>query len=104
MSEVDFLAERVKTVDFAFVNVTGCHAHDPERLREGTFYTLDKLHPVVMVPTHGLDREYQYAEWVDIVKERALPIDVISPQNRGDHFVFRGGAIVRSDGASTASR
>ncbi|UCC79760.1 MAG: ankyrin repeat domain-containing protein, partial [Candidatus Zixiibacteriota bacterium] len=62
-SEIDFLVDKADEIDFAFVNVTGCHTGDTISLAEATFYTIEKLAPKVIVPTHGIDREYVYEEY-----------------------------------------
>ncbi len=56
-SEIDYITPHAEGLDLAFLNVTGCHAHDPARLLEGNVYTLEALKPNVLVPTHAIGRE-----------------------------------------------
>ncbi len=86
--EIDFLAEKFPAVDIAFLNITGCHAHDPAALAEGTAYTLQKLPARMMVPTHAGDREYLYEEYAQKAIQEKWKTEVICPENRGDCFVF----------------
>jgi ankyrin repeat protein len=96
MKEIDFLAGQTDHVDFAFINITGCHAHDPSRLKAGNAYTLEKLNPVVTVPTHALDNEYKYTRFAEVAEARELPTKVIAPLNRGDRFQYRKTGIERA--------
>ncbi len=92
--EIDFLAGKVNHLDLAFLNVTGCHVQDTVSLYEGTCYTLEKLKPTVLIPTHGLYREYVYgrvAEREDIKKYGPI---VFCPECRGDCFHYRGGKVM----------
>jgi L-ascorbate metabolism protein UlaG (beta-lactamase superfamily) len=91
--EIDYLAEHVNEPDFAFLNITGCHAHGPEPLWEGTAYTVDKLRPKVLIPTHAGDREYLYEEFAERAGQEGLDATVYCPENRGDSFLYRGGAV-----------
>jgi ankyrin repeat protein/L-ascorbate metabolism protein UlaG (beta-lactamase superfamily) len=86
--EIDYLAGQVKNVDFAFVNVTGCHAHGEEPLKEGTLYTIAKLNPRVLIPTHAHNREFIYRKSVTMAKEMNLGLDFYCPECRGDRFEY----------------
>ncbi len=88
ISEIDYLAGLVDEVDFAFVNVTGCHTGDTIALAEGTYYTLEKLSPRVMIPTHATGREWIYQSFADKVATRGYKVDVICPLERGDKFCY----------------
>ncbi len=93
-AEIDYLAPLAKDIDFAFVNVTGCHAGDTLALAEGTFYTLEKLNPKIMVPTHGADREYVYLTFADKVRAQGFDLEIICPRIRGDHYIFKNDQIL----------
>jgi len=92
--EIDFLSNKVKNLDFAFVNVTGCHVSDTVALAEATFYTIDKLAPKVLVPTHGIDREYVYKEYADKIYARGYNLEVITPEHRGDKYIYKNKQIM----------
>ncbi len=94
VQEIDYLAGLAKDVDFAFVNVTGCHTGDTLALAEATFYTLEKLAPKVMVPTHGIDREYEYTKYADKVAARGFDTRVLCARMTGDSFVFKNDEIL----------
>ncbi|MEW6411943.1 MAG: ankyrin repeat domain-containing protein [Candidatus Zixiibacteriota bacterium] len=94
ISEIDYLSGLVENVDFAFVNVTGCHAGDTIALAEATFYTLDKLQPKVMVPTHGSGREWVYQNFADKVAAQGYQLEIICPREKGDRFCYRENQIM----------
>ncbi|UCE24639.1 MAG: ankyrin repeat domain-containing protein [Candidatus Zixiibacteriota bacterium] len=93
-AEIDYLAPLAEDIDFAFVNVTGCHAGDTLALAEGTFYTLEKLNPKIMVPTHGTDREYVYQTFADKVRAQGFDLEILCPRIRGDHYIFKNDQIL----------
>lgn len=90
-AEIDFLAERFSEIDFAFMNVTGCHTNDSIALEQSIVYTLEKLHPHYWFPTHGSDREYVYKEFSSKQAIAAQPCEPMCAENRGDRFIFRDG-------------
>lgn len=91
--EIDYLAAYAPRVDVAFCNVTGCHAHGEVPLRESFLYTMEKLRPAVMIPTHGGGREYVYADFAKSIAEQARQVAVPCPEIRGDCYLFRKGTI-----------
>jgi len=91
--EIDFLGEKFPGVDIAFLNITGCHAHDPAALAEGTAYTLKKLPARMMIPTHAGDREYLYEEYAQRAAQEKWKTEVICPENRGDRFFYGGSTV-----------
>ena len=91
--EIDYLAELTDKIDFAFLNVTGCHVSDKEALQGAICYTLENLNIDIMFPTHGLDREYVYKEYKDFAAEKGYKIQVICPDNKGDKYTYKGNEI-----------
>ena len=89
-AEIDYLAPYTDGLDLAFLNVTGCHAHDPERLLEGNVYTLEAMKPDVLIPTHAIGREYVYAEAAEALAAEGVTTSVCCPMNRGDSYFFDG--------------
>ena len=89
----DRLAPHTDGLDIAFVNVTGCHAHDPERLLEGNVYTLETMKPDVLIPTHAIDREFMYVGAAEALSGEGVTTNVCCPMNRGDSYFFNGEAM-----------
>ena len=91
VAEIDYLDPLVDELDLAFLNVTGCHAHDPERLLEGNLITLETLAPRVMIPTHAANREYVYREAAEEIAAHGAATTVRYPENPGDSFYYKSG-------------
>jgi ankyrin repeat protein/L-ascorbate metabolism protein UlaG (beta-lactamase superfamily) len=93
MAEIDYLDGLVDSPDIAFLNVTGCHAHDPARLKEGNIYTLNTLKPRVMVPTHAGNSEYQYRAVAEELAADGVTTPIVYPDNPGDSFFYTNGTM-----------
>lgn len=94
IAEIDYIDTHVDTLDMAFVNVTGCHTHDPEALREGNSYTISKLEPRLIIPTHGAGGEYVYEEARDSAREAGVETPFCCPANRGDAYFYSAGGLM----------
>ncbi len=88
IAEIDYIAPFVDGLDMAFVNVTGCHTHDPEALLEGNLYTIRTLEPRLIIPTHGAGREYVYEEAREAASEAGVQVPFCCPANRGDSYFY----------------
>ena len=93
IDEIDYIADYVVDLDFAFVNVTGCHTHGEEPLREGNYYTFDRLNPKMMIPTHAYGMEYRYRAFVDRMKEDGIKVTAFTPSYSGDHFEYTNESV-----------
>ncbi len=93
MGEIDYLNGLVDSPDIAFLNVTGCHAHDPARLKEGNIYTLDALTPRAAVPTHAGNREYVFPAIIEELTADGVTTPFACPENPGDSFVYTNGTM-----------
>jgi ankyrin repeat protein/L-ascorbate metabolism protein UlaG (beta-lactamase superfamily) len=90
--EIDYLANKSKGVDLAFLPITGCGFDDPEAVKSGIFYTLEKLKPEVTFPMHVLGFEYQYEEFVRDAEEDTKARFACA-ENKGDYFLYAKGRI-----------
>ncbi len=93
LDEIDYLAGLGVEIDIAFINVTGCHAHNPDALREGSYYTLEKLSPRVVIPTHAGGNEHRYMQAIERAAEDGIEVPYACPKCSGDRFVYSGGTI-----------
>lgn len=91
ISQIDSIYAAVNSVDIALVNVTGCHHQDTVALAEGTAYTMEKLRPQLVIPTHGYMQEYIYPKFMSKFRDRFPDILTFCPVYRGDAAVFTGG-------------
>lgn len=96
LDEIDYLAGLTDGVDLAFLNVTGCHAHNPDALKEGLLYALGRVPPKALVPTHGLDRESVYADAAAQAAGKGMTFPVACPKARGDRFIYSNGTLEKS--------
>jgi ankyrin repeat protein len=90
--EIDYLADKCNGVDLAFLPITGCGFRDPEALKKGIFYALEKLKPKVMFPMHVLGFEYQYDDFARESKE-STKTKFACAENKGDCFLYAKGKI-----------
>ena len=90
-SQIDSIDAAFDSVDIALVNVTGCHHQDTIALAEGTAYTLTKLQPKLVIPTHGATREQYYVQFMNKFKDQFPNLLSFCPVWRGDAAKFTGG-------------
>ena len=93
LDEIDYLAAKGLAIDLAFINVTGCHAHDPDALREGNLYTISKLSPKALLPTHGVGRESVYADAAKACTDAGVKAPMACPEARGDNYFYGKGQL-----------
>jgi len=93
-AEIDYIAPFVDDLDMAFLNVTGCHAHDPDALREGTIYTIEALAPKLIIPTHAGGREHIYLQAREEAEGAGIDTPFCCPANRGDSYVYSDGRLI----------
>lgn len=91
--EIDYLAGLGKSIDLAFLPITGCSLGTPESVREGVYYALEKLQPKVFFPQHGGRNSYRYREFADAAREDGFTVNTVCAENGGDSFVFEAGDI-----------
>ena len=87
-AEIDYLAGISTNVDVAFLNVTGCHMQDKDAMREGNYYTMEKLNTKVLIPTHSLYNSQAYKDFADEAKNQFPDIEYYCPDNAGDRFMY----------------
>jgi len=91
ISQIDSINAAVDSVDIALVNVTGCHHQDTIALAEGTAYTLEKLRPKLVIPTHGYMQEHVYPQFMSKFRGQFPNLLTFCPVYRGDAARFTGG-------------
>ncbi|MDH5744262.1 MAG: ankyrin repeat domain-containing protein [Candidatus Aminicenantes bacterium] len=86
--EIDYLADKSNGVDLAFLPITGCGFRDPEAVKSGIFYALEKLKPDVMFPMHVLGFEYLYKEFANDTENETAKTEFACAENKGDYFLY----------------
>ena len=95
--EIDYIAGIAPEIDIAFMGVTGCSLGDPESVRAGLFYALDKMHPKVTFPMHAMNNPAAYLEFADSAQARNVPDKIVCAMNGGDRFIYKNGEITKVD-------
>ena len=75
------------------MGITGCSLGRPDEVKEGVEYTLKTLKPKVFIPMHARADGYRYREFIESIKDQFASIQMVAPDNRGDHFVYKKGKI-----------
>jgi ankyrin repeat protein len=91
--EIDYLADKCSRVDIAFMPITGCGFNDPEAVKNGIFYALEKLNPDVMFPMHVLGFEYLYKEFARDAEKEIIKTKFACAEDKGDYFLYAKGKI-----------
>ncbi len=90
-AEIDFLATAGVRPDLAFMPIRGCGFGDPEAVRLGVDYALEKLQPAVFIPMHAGHAGYHYQEFVDASAEKFPQVEMVAVRHRGDNFRYDKG-------------
>jgi len=99
--DIDFLAARGIRTDICFMGIRGCSLGRPDEVKEGIEYTLDTLKPKVFIPMHAGAQGHLYHEFIDGCRDKFPSVQMVAPDNRGDHFVYKNGRIKDSNRGST---
>jgi len=86
--EINFVASKGKDIDIAFFPVRGCGLGEPELVRQGDFWAIDQLHPVLTLPMHSSGNTVEYRNFAEEAERRGAPTRVQYPIDRGDVFVY----------------
>jgi L-ascorbate metabolism protein UlaG (beta-lactamase superfamily) len=91
--EIDYLRDRGIKPDICFMGILGCSLGNPAQVKDGVIYALETLKPKVFIPMHAQTRENDYRKFIDGIKGRFESVQMVTPGNRGDHFVYSKGMI-----------
>ena len=91
--EIDFLADRGIRPDICFMGIRGCSLGRPDEVKEGIEYTLKTLKPKVFIPMHAGAQGHLYRKFIEDIQGQFSSIQMVAPDNRGDHFVYKKGKI-----------
>jgi len=91
--EIDYLADKCSSVDLVFLPITGCGFNDPEAVKNGIFYALERFKPDVMFPMHVLGFEYMYKEFARDAEKEITNTKFACAENKGDYFLYAKGKI-----------
>ena len=93
-NEIDYLAQRGLAMDRAFFPITGCGLGDPDSVREGILYAVEKFKPRILFPMHAGDRTFKYKEFADKASGKVGDTVIVCPVNEGDRYIFRNAEML----------
>lgn len=96
--EIVFLSDKGLRPDICFLGIRGCSLGSPEEVKEGVQYTLKTLAPRVFIPMHAGVQGHIYREFIEEIQADFPSIQMVSPDNRGDHFTYKNGKIENPKG------
>ncbi|MCD4731028.1 MAG: ankyrin repeat domain-containing protein, partial [Bacteroidales bacterium] len=86
--EIDIIADKNKEIDIVFGGIRGCSLGQPEQVKQGIYYTIEKLHPKLFVPMHSGSHSFAYKEFVETAKEDGIDQQMKYVIHKGDRFVY----------------
>jgi L-ascorbate metabolism protein UlaG (beta-lactamase superfamily) len=94
--EIDIIAEKDLEIDILFGGIRGCSLGEPEQVKQGLYYTLNKLQPKLFVPMHSGGHSFAYKEFVETAEEDGITTRMKYAVHKGDRFEYkqRGSEIV----------
>jgi ankyrin repeat protein len=99
--EIDFLANKHIRPDICLMGIRGCSLGAPDEVKEGVYYTLKTLEPKVFIPMHAGAQGHLYREFIEECRAQFASIQMVAPDNRGDHFVYKKDKIQDPKGMGT---
>jgi L-ascorbate metabolism protein UlaG (beta-lactamase superfamily) len=91
--EIDYIAAKGIRPDICFMGIRGCSLGQPEQVKEGVYYTLKTPKPRVFIPMHAGGQGQIYEEFIEAAQGQFASVQMVAPDNRGDHFVYKKGKI-----------
>lgn len=86
--EIDFVADLGLDIDVAFFPVSGCGFGDPDNVRLGVHYAIEKLNPRVLFPMHAGLSTHRYQEFADKTAKKNYATKIGCAVHKGDRFFY----------------
>jgi ankyrin repeat protein/L-ascorbate metabolism protein UlaG (beta-lactamase superfamily) len=86
--EIDMIAAMDKDIDILFGPIRGCSLGQPEQVKKGLYYAMDKLHPALFIPMHSGGHSSEYRKFVDAAHADGISTGMKYFTNKGDRFVY----------------
>ena len=97
-NNIDYLADRIETVDIAFLSIFGRRGGGVVNL--GDRYTVERLRPKVTLPMHREADAQAYADWIEAMQQWETGTNLAYATNRGDRFRYHDGQIELAGGGN----
>lgn len=92
-AEIEYIREKDVHIDLAFFGITGCSLGDPESVKKGVHYAIERLSPSLLFPMHTSTATYRYKEFADEAVNKKYATQVAYAINKGDRFFFDNGKL-----------
>jgi L-ascorbate metabolism protein UlaG (beta-lactamase superfamily) len=89
--EIEVLARNGLRPDLYFAPVTGCSLGDPESVRKGVYYTVEKLSPRAIFPMHAGGGEGRLLQFAEQAAKDGVKGEFLVPIHGGDRFLVGPG-------------
>lgn len=86
--EIDLVAGKYDKIDIVFGGIRGCSLGQPDQVKKGIYYTLDKLNPNLFIPMHSGAHSFAYKEFTDTAKKDGITQNMKYVTHKGDRFVY----------------
>jgi hypothetical protein len=87
--EVDMVAGRTDKIDILFGGIRGCSLGEPEQVKRGLYYTLEKLQPELFIPMHAGSHSFAYKDFIDEARADGIDQSMKYPVHKGDFFLYK---------------
>jgi ankyrin repeat protein/L-ascorbate metabolism protein UlaG (beta-lactamase superfamily) len=91
--EISFLAGRGRTIDMAFMPISGCGFGDHATMEKGVWWGVDKLDPTSVFWMHGGSSCARYATFSEDAKKAGVTVPQGIPRIKGDRFLYKNGKL-----------
>ena len=86
--EIDIIAEKYDKIDIVFGGIRGCSLGQPEQVKQGIYYTLDKLDPNLFVPMHSGSHTFSYKEFTESARKDNVDQPMKYVTHKGERFIY----------------
>ncbi|MEZ5198620.1 MAG: ankyrin repeat domain-containing protein [Bacteroidales bacterium] len=86
--EIDMIADKNENIDIVFGGIRGCSLGQPEQVKKGIYYTIEKLQPKLFIPMHAGSHSFAYKEFVETAKKDGIDQQMKYVVHKGDHFSY----------------
>jgi L-ascorbate metabolism protein UlaG (beta-lactamase superfamily) len=87
--EIDMIVEKGVEIDILFGGIRGCSLGEPEQVKQGLYYTLEKLQPKLFVPMHSGGHTFEYMKFAESAKEDGIEQEMHCVVHKGDRFTYK---------------
>jgi len=91
--EVDLIAAKKIPVDILFAPIRGCGLGQPDQVKLGVHYMLEKLQPALFVPMHAGEFSVEYKKFADEMAAENTSVKTKWVSAKGDRFGYKNGQM-----------